>query len=74
MTGAIIAVPVVLMVTGGTTGIAVSWFRPPRHRAGATATAGPVAGIAGGVVALFAMGAGTGSHDPDDDAACGRKR
>ncbi len=77
MTGTIIAIPVFLIVIGGTTGIAVSWFQLRRHRAGWAARADPAAdtaGIAGGVVALFAMRASTGSHDPDDAVACGRKR
>lgn len=77
MTGAIIAIPVVLIVTGGTTGIAVSWFRLRRRRAGWAARAGPAAdtaGIAGGVVAFFAARASTGSHGPDGAAAWGRKR
>ncbi len=70
MTGAIIAVPVDPMATG-TTGIAVSRFRRPRRRAGATAPASPAA-VTAGVVAPFAAPAST-RHAPDNIAACERE-
>ncbi len=73
MTGAIIAVPVDPMATG-TIGIAVSRFRRPRRRAGATAPASPAAvtAVTAGVVAPFAAPASTG-RAPDNIAACERE-
>ncbi len=74
MTGAIIAIPVVMMATGTATGIAVSRFRRPRRRADAIAPASPAAvtAVTAGVVAPFAAPANTG-HDPDNIAACERE-